>query len=238
MKNMKRKSLIVALLPVLFGLFALQSCTKEEGSFKVYASFTQPTATAPLDAAQIYVTGTSVDLKWATVDADGDAPKADVYFGTSEDPALYKSVSALTLNVPVSTGNTYYWKVVMTDANNVKVSSPVFSFTVLVKYDFNNMVGLFDCLEPGYGHYNCNITKVNANTVSNDNFWDSGWAVQYTFNADGSKIDIIPITISGYSITGTGSFDKMTGQWNVHYIVKKASTGAVQDDNTHTFTKK
>lgn len=236
---MKRKILFSALLPILFGLVALQSCTKEEGSFTVYASFTEPKATAPLDAAQIYVTGTTVDLKWATVDADGDTPKADVYFGTDEDPALLKAgVAALTYTVPVATGNTYYWRVVMTDANNVKVSSPVFSFTVLVKYDFNNMIGLFDCLEPGYGHYNCNITKVNATTVSNDNFWDSGWTVQYTFNADGSKIDIVPITISGYAIAGTGSFDKMTGQWNVHYTVHKASTGALIDDNTHTFTKK
>lgn len=234
---MKRKSLILALLPVLFGLIALQSCTKEEGSFTVYASFTEPKATAPLDAAQIYVTGTTVDLKWVTVDADGDTPKADVYFSTDEAPALLKAgVAALTYTVPVSTGKTYYWRVVMTDANNVKVSSPVFSFTTLVKFDMKNMVGLFDCLEPGYGHYNCNFTSVNATTVLNDNFWDSGWKVQYVFNADGTKIDIVPITISGYSITGTGSFNKMTGQWSTHYIVMQGTK--LIDDNTHTFTKK
>ncbi len=234
---MKRKILFSALLPVLFGLIALQSCTKEEGSFTVYASFTEPTATAPLNAAQIYATGTTVDLKWATVDADGDAPKADVYFGTAADPALLKAgVAALTYTVPVATGKTYYWKVVMTDANNVKVASPVFSFTVLVKFDMKNMVGLFDCNEPGYAHYNCNITSVNATTVSNDNFWDSGWTVQYVFNADGTKIDIVPVTISGYSITGTGSFDKMTGQWSVHYKVMQGTK--LIDDNTHTFTKK
>lgn len=234
---MKRKSLIVALLPVLFVIFALQSCTEEEGYFKVFAAFSEPKATAPLDASEIYITGTTVDLKWATTDADGDTPKADVYFGKDEDPALYKSgVSALLLNVPVATGNTYYWKVVMTDANNVKTTSPVFHFTVLVKFDMKNMVGVFDCLEPGYGHYNCNFTSVNATTVENDNFWDSGWKVRYVFSADGSKIDIVPITISGYSITGTGSFDKMTGQWSTHYIVMQGTK--LIDDNTHTYTKK
>lgn len=234
---MKRKILFSALLPVLFGLIALQSCTKEEGSFTVYASFTEPKATAPLDAAQIYATGTTVDLKWATVDADGDTPKADVYFGTDHNPPLLKAgLAALTYTVPVVNGKTYYWKVVMTDANNVKVSSPEFSFTTLVKFDMNNMVGKFDCNEPGYGHYNCNFTKVNATTSLNDNFWDSGYKVQYVFNADGSKIDIVPVTIDGYAITGTGSFDKMTGQWSVHYIVKQGAK--VVDDNTHTFTKK
>ncbi|HWR99088.1 MAG TPA: hypothetical protein VN249_00660 [Prolixibacteraceae bacterium] len=234
---MKRKSLIVALLPVLFGLFALQSCSEEEGYFKVYDSFSEPTATAPLDGAGIYITGTTVDLKWATVDSDGDTPKADVYFGTDEDPALYKSgVNALLLNVPVATGNTYYWRVEMIDANNVKTSSPVFHFTVLVKFEMKNMVGLFDCLEPGYGHYNCNLTSVNATTVSNDNFWDSGWTVQYKFNADGTKIDIIPVTISGYSIAGSGAFDNMTGQFYVDYTVYQGTK--LIDDNTHTFTKK
>jgi hypothetical protein len=237
MKNMKRKILIAAILPVLFGLLVLQSCTKETPIFKVYNSFTEPTAAAPLDAAKIFATGTSVDLKWASTDADGDAPKANVYFGLDSNPPLFKSgVTALTQTVTVATGKTYYWKVVMIDANNVTITSPVFSFTVLVKFDMANMVGLFDCNEPGYAHYNCNITKVNATTVSNDNFWDSGWTVQYVFNADGSLITLTPVTISGYSITGTGAFDSMTGQWNVHYIVMQGTK--LIDDNTHTFTKK
>jgi len=99
---MKRKNFIAAMLPVLFGLFALQSCTKEEGSFTIYNAFTVPTAGAPLDAAQIYPTGTTVDLKWVTTDKDGDTPKADVYFGTDAKPALVKSgVAALTYTVPV-----------------------------------------------------------------------------------------------------------------------------------------
>jgi hypothetical protein len=239
MKNMKRRILIAAMLPVLFILLGLQSCTKDNPTFKVFNSFSAAKATAPLDAAQIFATGTSVDLKWAATDADGDAPKANVYFGLDSNPPLFKSgVAGLSQTVTVATGKTYYWKIVMVDANNVTTTSPVFSFTVLVKFDMANMVGLFDCNEPGYAHYNCNFTSVNATTVLNDNFWDSGYKVQYVFNADGSKIDIIPVTYDGYAITGTGSFDKMTGQWSVHYLVKKASNGSLVDDNTHTFTKK
>ena len=84
---MKRKNLIAVMLPVLFGLFALQSCTKDTPTFKVYQSFTEPTVSAPLDGATIKITGTTVDLKWVSKDADGDAVKADVYFGQDSKPA-------------------------------------------------------------------------------------------------------------------------------------------------------
>ena len=240
MKNMKRRILITAILPLLFGFVVLQSCSnKDAGNFTIYGSFSEPVATAPLNGSKVYATGTTLDLKWTTADPDGDTPNASVYFGTNDKPDLLKSgVNALLLNVTAPAGKTYYWKVMMTDANKVTTTSPVFSFTVLVKFVMANMVGTFDCNEPGYGHYNCNFTSVNATTVRNDNFWDSGYAVDYVFSADGKTITIPPVTVDGYNITGSGAFDENTGQFNVHYIVKKASTGALADDNTHTFTKK
>lgn len=240
---MKRKTLIFAILPLLMAVFALQSCNKDEVSdVKIYGAFTDPTAVAPLDAAQIKITGTTTELKWATTDADGDPIKCDVYFGTDEDPGLYKAGhNALSLSVPVEEGSTYYWYVKLTDANGVMTTGSIFHFSVLVNYDINNFVGVFDCDEPGYGHYNCNLTKVNATTISSDNFWDSGWAVQYVFD-DKGDVNIIPVSyVSGtttYDITGHGKFNNKTKSFYVDYVVKNHATGATVDSNTHTFVKK
>jgi hypothetical protein len=168
--NMKRRNLIFAILPLLMAVFALQSCNKDDAStVEIFGAFSEPTAVAPLDAAQIKITGTTTELKWATTDPDGDPIKCDVYFGTDEEPALYKAAhTALTLSVPVAEGSTYYWYVKMTDANGVTTYSPTFHFSVLVNYDIANFVGKFDCNEPGYGHYDCNFTKINATNGLNN----------------------------------------------------------------------
>lgn len=241
---MKRRNLIFAILPLLMVVFALQSCTKDDNAslVTIYGAFTEPTAVAPLDAANIKITGTTVELKWATTDKDGDAPKCDVYFDTKDGSTVYKANhNALSLSVPVAEGSTYYWKVKMTDANGVMTYSPVFSFSVLVNYDIANFVGLFDCNEPGYAHYNVNLTKINATTISNDNFWDSGWAVQYVFN-DKGEVNITPISYvdktTTYDITGHGKFNNAAKSFYVDYVVKNHATGATVDSNTHTFTKK
>jgi len=240
---MKRRNLIFAILPLLLAVFALPSCTKSDDSnATTYWAFTEPTAVAPLDAALIKITGTTTELKWATVDKDGDAPICDVYFGTSDEPSLFKAAhNSLSLSVPVAEGSTYYWYVKMTDANKVTTTSPLFHFSVLVNYDINNFVGLFDCDEPGYAHYNVNLTKINATTISNDNFWDSGWVVQYVFD-DKGDVNIIPVSYVDkgvtYDITGTGKFNNTKKSFYVEYYVKNHATGATVDHNTHTFVKK
>jgi hypothetical protein len=239
---MKRINYLIAILPLLIAVFAMQSCTEEEANIKIYGAFSEPTAVAPLDAALVKVTGTTAELKWAATDPEGDAPLCDVYFGTTESPALYKaSHTGLSLSVPVLEGSTYYWYVKMYDANKVMTTGPVWHFSVAVNYDINNFVGVFDCNEPGYGHYDCNFTKVSATTVKNDNFWDSGWAVEYIFD-DYGDVTIKPISYVGgtvtYDITGHGKFNNKTKSFYVDYEVKNHATGAVVDSNTHTFVKK
>ena len=240
---MKRKNLILAILPLFMVVLALQSCKEEEPIPQVFQSFTEPTPVAPLDAALIKVTGTTAELKWASTDADGDPALANVYFGTAENPPLFKTGNAgLSLSVPVVEGQTYYWKVTMIDANKVMTYGPVWHFSVAVSYDINNFVGVFDCNEPGYGHYNVNLTKVNATTISNDNFWDSGWAVSYVFD-DYGDVKIIPVSYVDkgvtYDITSVaGKHDNKTKSFWVEYLVKNHATGATVDHNTHTFVKK
>jgi hypothetical protein len=239
---MKRKNLIIAILPVLFGMFFLQSCTEDVPDPQVFGAFSDPTVVAPLDAALIKITGTTAELKWSSTDPDGDAPLCDVYFGTKEGPDLFKSGhSGLSITVPVVEGQTYYWSVTMYDANKVMTYGPEWHFSVAVAYDINNFVGVFDCNEPGYGHYNCNMTKVDNSTINNDNFWDSGWAVKYKFD-DYGKVNIIPVSYVDkgvtYDITGSGTFNNKAKSFEVDYTVKNHATGATVDHNVHTFVKK
>ena len=239
---MKRKSFIAAILPMLLVIFAVQSCSKEEGTFKTYGSFSEPTVVAPLNGYLATSTNNSIELKWDTSDPEGDAPISDVYFGTSDKPELFKEGhSGLSITVPVIEGKYYYWMVKMKDANGVMTSSAVFDFSVKVNYDINNFVGVFDCDEPGYAHYDCNLTKIDDSTVENDNFWDSGWAVQYVFDEYGN-VNIIPVSyVSGsttYDITGHGKFNNNDKTFYVDYLVKNHASGATVDSNTHTFVKK
>lgn len=239
---MKKRKLIFAILPILLAVFVLQSCDKEDHIIKVYGSFSDPTVVAPLDAALVKVAGTTAELKWNTTDPDGDAPVCDVFFGTDEDPALYKAQhNGLSISVPVVEGQTYFWYVKMYDANKVMTTSHTWHFSVAVNYDINNFVGLFECNEPGYGKYACNFTKVSATTVKNDNFWDSGWAVEYVFD-DYGDVNIKPVSYTSggvtYDITGSGKFDNKAKSFWVDYIVKNHATGATVDHNVHTFVKK
>lgn len=125
-------------------------------------------------------------------------------------------------------------------------TSPVKTMNVTItkfcQFNVENFTGLYDCDEPGYAHYDVNFTKVNDSVIIADNFWDSGWDVQYLFHANPNQtVEIIPwsyTTSSGttYEVTGSGTFDGCTGSFKVNYVVKK--NGANYDVNTHTFTKK
>jgi hypothetical protein len=239
---MKRKNLIIAILPVLFGMFFLQSCTDDVPDPQVFGAFSDPTVVAPLDAALIKITGTTAELKWSTTDPEGDPILCDVYFGTKAGPALYKAGhTGLSLTVPVVEGQTYYWSVTMYDANKVMTYSQEWHFSVAVFYDINNFVGVMDCDEPGYKHYDCNFKKISATTVENDNFWDSGWAVQYVFD-DYGNVKITPVSYVDkgvtYDITGAGKFDNKKKSFYTDYTVTNHETNKVVDHNVHTFVKK
>lgn len=233
------------------GLVSLQSCEDEAGTLVTeHNTFSVPVAVAPADAG-VVPAGTTTTLKWSAT--GGNADKWDVYFGESDHPALYKAAHNLqSLSVPVVEGSTYYWYVGTVDANGIETFSPVFHFTVKVTLNIDNFIGTFDCEEPGYAHYDCNLTKINANTIENDNFWDSGWVVQYVFD-DMGNVTITPKTFKTsstvtYVVTGEGKYDNTTGEFYTDYeVVKNTYTlklegntvvSAVNDANTHTFVKK
>ena len=132
---MKRKNIILAILPILLAVFALQSCTKEDSAtFTSYSAFTQPATTSPTVKADgtVFFTGSTVNLTWTSENKGNNVVAWNVYFGTDKSPALYKSgLAAQTLSVPVADGKTYYWKVEIADARGVKTTSETYSFIAI-----------------------------------------------------------------------------------------------------------
>lgn len=241
---MKRRILLAAVLPLLFGLFMVQSCTKEDSkTFTIYQSFTTPVVSAPTDGATVKITGTTVDLKWVTTDQDGDAPNATIYFGTDSKPALYKSgLAASTLTVPVTVGVTYYWKVVMTDANKVTTTGPTWSFTV---YDpLSVFVATYVCDEPAEGwNYVVSFKKLSANQLQIGNGagtydgWWASWKATFTLDLTANTYSM-PLTDfgGGYKGQESGTINQTTGKLVGNYTVWQ--NGAVIETGVHTYTKK
>lgn len=89
-----------------------------------------PQNIAPLNSASI--SGSSVDLNWNASDVDGDTLKYDVYFGTEAVPTAKagSNITEKSLSVNVSSGLTYYWKVVVKDSNGGQALGQVWSFSV------------------------------------------------------------------------------------------------------------
>jgi tartrate-resistant acid phosphatase type 5 len=74
----------------------------------------------------------SPTLSWSCSDPDGDALTYDVYFSTSSNPTTKVSTgqSAKTLSRSgLSSGATYYWKIVAMDSKGATTDGPVWSFT-------------------------------------------------------------------------------------------------------------
>jgi hypothetical protein len=233
---MKRKNLILVMLVVFGGLFTMTSCTKDNTTFTIYNAFTEPTVAAPLDAATIKITGTTVDLKWATTDKDGDTPIGDVYFGTDHTPPLYKAKnSGLTLNVPVVLGATYYWRVEMIDANKVTTSSPTWSFTVFEPIGI--FVASYTCDEPEEAWtYPVVFTKLSANTLKIDQYWAS-WPGVFTLDFTKNTYSM-PLTDfgGGYSGIESGTINPTTGLLKGNYTIY--SKGKAIEAGVHTYTRK
>lgn len=219
------------------GLIVVQSCTEKDGT-KVndYYAFSDPVATAPADGETLHITGTNVDLTWASTSESGFPVKADVYFGTSEEPDLYKADhNALTINVPVELGITYYWYVVMIDGNGITTESPLWSFTIFEPIGI--FVGDFNCDEPEEAYsYDVAFAKTSPTTLEIDNYWNSGWVGTFTLDFTANTYDM-PLTQwdATWSSIESGTIDPETGTMVGHYIVYQ--NGVNIEEGEHTYTK-
>lgn len=70
-------------------------------------------------------------LSWQGDDIDNDIVSYDVYFDTASPPgSLEGNTSAMSMNVTVAGGNTYYWRVVTHDGQGNNSQSEIFEFRV------------------------------------------------------------------------------------------------------------
>jgi hypothetical protein len=108
--------------------------------------------------------------------------------------------------------------------------------------DIGQLLGAFDCDEPGYGIYTCNFSQISCTTIQNDNFWDDGGVkINYTLNPTAGTVSISEQTFraGARSVSGSGgTINLVTGRMVVPYVVKNTATNAAVDTNTHTFTRK
>jgi hypothetical protein len=235
---MKKILSILVILVALGSLAALQSC-KDETSVKQkeFFAFSDPVVVAPADGATIDITGTTADITWQSTSESGSPVKADVYFGTSEEPELYKAGhTATTLTVPVEKGITYYWHVDMIDVNGIHTYGPTWSFTIFEPIGI--YVGDFLCDEPAEAYsYDVSFDKTSDNTLHTGNYWNSGWDATFTLDF-ANKTYTMPTTswVGGtWSAEEAGTIDPETGTMVGDYTI--THNGAVYETGTHTYTK-
>ena len=237
---MKRKNKILIILIALSGLFTMQSCIKEDSAtFSTHNAFTDPTVAAPVDGATVKITGTTVDLTWVSTNADGNAVIADVYFGTSSKPALFKAAhNSLKLSVPVEKGQTYYWRVVMKDANGITSSSPTWSFTIFEPIGI--FVGDYTADEPAEAYsYPVTFTKASDTTLNIDAYWNS-WPAVFTLDFTANTFSMAKTDFGGgYEGIESGTIDPATGTMVGTYTIwqTKAGVTSVIEEGVHTYTK-
>ncbi len=113
-------------------------------------------------------------------------------------------------------------------------------------YAQKNFLGSYSANEPGYGDYDVEFSAdSDQNSIIIDNFWDFGGHVKYTFDPLTNKVTIPTqdVVMGGSTFvvsagTTQGTYSACTGTFTAPYVVKLKSSGATQDINTHTFTKK
>lgn len=72
-----------------------------------------------------------LSLEWTGSDVDNDLTEFDVYFGTEADPStLVETTAESTSEVTISSGQTYYWRIISRDSQGNTSQSEIFEFRV------------------------------------------------------------------------------------------------------------
>ncbi|NMH86788.1 hypothetical protein [Flavivirga algicola] len=86
---------------------------------------------APILSETLNASTTNVTLEWKGEDVDNDIKEYDVFFGTINPPTnKERTTSSISTSVNVTSGNTYYWRVVTHDDANNNSESQIFQFSV------------------------------------------------------------------------------------------------------------
>lgn len=241
---------------IIVAMVTLYSCDYYEGAYpdlsETYPAYVELASTTALTvpeggAINITLTSRTVIYEAYTVgyEMTGDYTAS----GSVEVP---EGVNSVTVQIPVDAGvvenEALEATFTLTSATgdiavgrqgaNVSVDVTITKFIPFVNTDY---AITFDCEEPGYGTYPVTfVTTDNPLVLTNTNFWDSGWQIDYTFSGDFDQAVTIEEQVVGsgedaYTVSGSGVYDGITKNMVVDYTVTDASGGLV-DENTHTFT--
>jgi len=88
-------------------------------------------AIAPENNSEVTSTSGKVNLQWEATDIDDDIKDYEIFFGTNKDQLTSLGIVMETsLEVEVTSGTAYFWKVNTNDETNNSSSSEIFGFTV------------------------------------------------------------------------------------------------------------
>lgn len=95
-----------------------------------YAPFPAEAA-SPKMGENLDALGGQITLSWNASDLDDDLVNYDVYFGTDATTSnLENTVTTTTLNVSVTSGTAYYWRIVSRDSEGNTSNSEIFQFKI------------------------------------------------------------------------------------------------------------
>ena len=240
----------------LFGLIMANGCEMYEpaapdfsDSYPAYVEIANTASITVPEGGNIMIVLTSRSVVYDAYTVSYEITGDYAASGTVEVPGgKNQHEVALPVEAGIVTDNSLSATVTLTDVSsdmvlgrngmNTSLDVNITKFVPFVQADYAIS---FSCNEPGYGDYLCEFTVGDQpNVLVNNNFWDSGYEIAYTFSADfDQKVVIAPqeqlYGETPLTISGSGSYDGVTKTIVVDYTVVD-DTGAVWDDNTHTFT--
>ena len=95
-----------------------------------YAPF-PASAVNPTSGANLGSSSTDLTLEWEATDIDGDDLQYEVFFDTVNPPVTVIDDTTLTnVEVTVTSGETYFWRIITTDTENNSSQSAIFQFRI------------------------------------------------------------------------------------------------------------
>lgn len=90
------------------------------------------TAVFPKNGEVLNTTENAITVQWDASDLDNDISEYDLYFGIEENPPLFSAAlqSNSLANIAITSGETYYWRVVTRDIQGNESNSQIFTFGV------------------------------------------------------------------------------------------------------------
>ena len=110
----------------------MQKLGKQGFGIENYAPFPAEVI-SPENGINLMNNVSEVNLIWEASDLDEDIVSFEVLFGNENPPVdvVSETNDSFLNNVNVSSGNTYYWRIITKDTHSNSSISPIFEFKVL-----------------------------------------------------------------------------------------------------------